>query len=285
MKESVTYSYTILRYVHDIVTGEFLNVGVVLYCPERKYLWAKMRKKTARVTQCFKGADASAVKRSIRQIEKAIRETAKGLDSLFPYQSKTARDFAFRVLPHDDSSLQWSPAGVGRTRDPALELEHLFNRLVARYDSHSDNRKTDNDVWRHFSRALERRRISANWQEKTISSAVDSVTFKHAVKNGKWHCLEPVSFDLIDGESIRNKAHRYLGQVSSLSSAEDPFCVYFLLGEPSSAGVRPQFEQAVRILKSSPKVPVEVFTESQADEFTDKLASEIKQQEFTLDRP
>jgi hypothetical protein len=27
------YTYTILRYVHDIRTGEFLNVGVVLHVP------------------------------------------------------------------------------------------------------------------------------------------------------------------------------------------------------------------------------------------------------------
>lgn len=283
MNELVSYSYTVLRYVHDIVTGEFLNVGVVLYCPELKYLRAKTRKKTARLTHCFKGANASAVKHAIRQLEEEIRGSAKGLDSFFPDKSTTAQDFAFRVLPHDDSSLQWSQLGAGRTRDPNRELDRLFDRLVARYDSHNDNRKTESDVWRHFSRALDRRRISANWQKKTIASAADSVTFEHAVKNGRWHCLEPLSFDLIDAESIRNKARRYLGQVSSLSTAEDPFSVYFLLGEPSDAGMRPQFDQAVRILKSSPVVPVEVFTESQADEFTEKLAAQIKHHDLTLD--
>jgi hypothetical protein len=29
-----TYSFTILRYVHDIATGEFVNMGVALYAPE-----------------------------------------------------------------------------------------------------------------------------------------------------------------------------------------------------------------------------------------------------------
>ena len=31
MTENVPYSFTILRYVHDVVAGESLNVGVVVY--------------------------------------------------------------------------------------------------------------------------------------------------------------------------------------------------------------------------------------------------------------
>jgi Protein of unknown function (DUF3037) len=27
------YTYTILRYVHDVTTGEFVNVGVVMHLP------------------------------------------------------------------------------------------------------------------------------------------------------------------------------------------------------------------------------------------------------------
>ena len=33
MNEENAYSYTILRYVHDVVAGEFLNVGVVMHAP------------------------------------------------------------------------------------------------------------------------------------------------------------------------------------------------------------------------------------------------------------
>lgn len=277
MSDLVSYSYTVLRYVHDVVTGEFLNVGVVLYCPERKFLRAKTRKKTARLTHCFRGADGTAARQAIKQIEAAIRETAKGLQSMFPEEVSTARDFAAHVLPHDDSSLQWSPLGAGRTRDPNQELERLFDRMVARYDTLNENRKTESDVWRTFSRALARRNVSAHWEKKTIASDADSITFQHAWKNGRWHCLEPLSFDLVDGEAIRNKARRYLGQVSALSNASDEFTVYFLLGEPTDSAMQPQFEKAVRILQSSPTVPVEVFRESQADEFSAKVAKEIQQ--------
>lgn len=31
-----TYSTITLRYVHDVVTGEFANIGVVLYPPDKQ---------------------------------------------------------------------------------------------------------------------------------------------------------------------------------------------------------------------------------------------------------
>jgi len=73
-----------------------------------------------------------------------------------------------------------------------------------------------------------------------------------------------------------NKARRYLGQVSALNNATDPFTVYFLLREPTDSAMKPQFESAVRILQSSTSVPVEIFRESQADEFSAKVALEVQ---------
>jgi Protein of unknown function (DUF3037) len=37
------YTYTILRYVHDVTTGEFVNVGVVMHLPREGRLLATAR--------------------------------------------------------------------------------------------------------------------------------------------------------------------------------------------------------------------------------------------------
>ena len=36
------YSTIILRYVHDVVTGEFANIGVVPYAPDQRFLEARL---------------------------------------------------------------------------------------------------------------------------------------------------------------------------------------------------------------------------------------------------
>ena len=51
--------------------------------------------------------------------------------------------FAQSVLPRDDSSLQWSSVGVGRTSDPAGTLEKLYERMVTRYDDRGGHHVDD----------------------------------------------------------------------------------------------------------------------------------------------
>jgi hypothetical protein len=38
--ERTPYSYAVLRYVHDIGTGEFINVGVVVSAPSVSFVGA-----------------------------------------------------------------------------------------------------------------------------------------------------------------------------------------------------------------------------------------------------
>lgn len=45
-------------------------------------------------------------------------------------------------------------------------------------------------------------------------------------------------------ESIREKAHRWLGQIMSVKDAKDRFKVYLLLGEPQAEKLKPAFEKA-----------------------------------------
>ena len=50
----IPYSFSVLRYIHDVVTGEFANVGVVLFAPGQVfkcYLYFG----TEGYRQCLKG--------------------------------------------------------------------------------------------------------------------------------------------------------------------------------------------------------------------------------------
>jgi hypothetical protein len=155
-------------------------------------------------------------------------------------------------------------------------LEALFDRLVSRYDERQQQeRRTDEEVWRKYKRSLEARHLLRYLQPKRIAVQDDEVEFRYAWKNGVWHCLEPVSFDLSAAESIRDKAHRWLGQIQSVKDANEPFKVYLLLGEPEQENLRPAFDKAVSILH---KIPVEneIIREEQAAEFSESFAREIE---------
>ena len=47
------YTFVTLRYVHDVVTGEFANVGIVLYAPDERYLEARFTTSYERLNALF----------------------------------------------------------------------------------------------------------------------------------------------------------------------------------------------------------------------------------------
>lgn len=116
---------------------------------------------------------------------------------------------------------------------------------------------------------------------KTIAVDDDEIEFKHAWKNGVWHCLAPVSFDLASADSIREKAHKWLGQLTSVSKTREDFKLYFLVGEPTQAELRPAFESALSILGKS-SIELEVVLEARAGELSEQLAAEVRAHEKTV---
>lgn len=192
--------------------------------------------------------------------------------------SKALLEFVHSVLLQDDSSLQWSPVGSGLSRVPAETLTNLFQRFVLQYDEElTVAQRKDDDVWKCFRQELEKRNVLAHLEEKVIEVKDDSVKFAHAWKNGTWHCYEPLSFDLASDSSIREKAHRWLGQVSSVQNAPEAFQVFFLVGKPSDAALKGSYERAVSILGKAPKSTV--IEEESASEFSEQVAREIESHE------
>jgi hypothetical protein len=272
------YTYSVLRYVYDTTTEEFVNVGVAIYAPKARYASALCRTTYGRLAKVFPGVDGEAFKGLMRFIQSRFEELGDRLRDELPLENApdSVVEFAHRVLPPDDSSLQWSPPGSGLTENPSQTLEALFERLVVRYDERAQQeRRTDEEVWRRYKRDLECRHVLKHLQPKKIAVQDDEVEFRYAWKNDRWHCLEPVSFDLIAAEIIREKAHRWLGQMMSVKDAAEPFKVYLLLGQPQQEALKGAFEKAVSILGKLP-VEKEIVREDDAAEFSERFAREIE---------
>jgi hypothetical protein len=273
-----SYSYTILRYVHDTTTGEFVNVGVALYAPDAKYASALCRSTYGRLAKVFPGLDGDNFKQLMRFIQARLDELGARLREELPLQKSSASimDLAHAVLPPDDSSLQWSPMGAGLTENPSDTLERLFQRLVLRYDDKPPEiSRTDDDVWRAYRKPLEAKHVLKYLVPKKIAVQDDEVDFAYTWKNDVYHCLEPVSFDLLGAESIRDKAHRWLGHLQSIKNAKERFKVYMLLGEPRQPHLRSEFQKAVSILNKI-EAPKELVLEDRAEEFSKKFAKKIQ---------
>jgi len=272
------YTYSVLRYVHDVTTGEFVNVGLALYCPALHYANATCRITSKRLSPLFPSLDSHVFRALMRKVQtrfEALHDEVNSQLELRPYVS--VMELAQSVIPQDDSALQWAPMGSGLTSDPEATLELLFDRFVMKHeDANTVPRRNDEQVWKNFSRELEQQQVLKHFQPKTFTTPDDEIKFDRAWKNGVWHCLAPVSFDLASPESIREKAHKWLGQITSVDSAD--LKLYFSVGEPSLEKMKPVLQSAVNILKKASN-SAEVFTEANAADLSLRLAAQVAQHE------
>lgn len=271
------YSYVVLRYIHDVLTGEFVNVGLVMVVPGRPLILTKSRKTFGRIKNVFPDLDSESYKRAIEAIERGMKSVQRSLkgEGLFK-GDRTAGDYARIALPLDDSSLQWSPVGAGLTVDPQKTFDQLYERFVSRYDRPSERRRSDDDVWRPVEAKLKEHDVNVKLQPKRIQGNTDAVEFRHAWKNGRWHVYEPLSFDLSDADNIKDKARRWLGHLSAvkIGTTED-VQVHFIVGRPQNSALVPAYRNAVEILRQVP-FDNEVFDEDQIDDFVNQVEDEVR---------
>jgi hypothetical protein len=250
------YSFCFLRYVHEPLSGEFANVGVLLWAPQSRFLGFKASQKYSRLSQFFDGFQhqdhRQLIARIATQFQKLAKDLADPQNLPFPVEPESARDLALKVIPHDDATLQWSLSSGGLTESPAAELETLFQEAVARhYDSADDTRRDDAAVYREvFSRAFDSPVVKERMAAHEVNAPLASHLFPQAWKNGVWNVYQPLSFDLKQGESIRNKAYRWDSLTRFLADSEEKPKIHLLLGVPSG-DQRRDFANAKDILNSS----------------------------------
>jgi len=273
-----SYSYSVLRYVHDTLTGEFVNVGLVLFSPEGEFLRFKGKTTVGRVSSMFPSLKTSAFKELLRSVKNRFSVIeAETTSNLGIWEKKSSLDeILLYALPRDDSSLVWSPISTGVTADLKGAFDKIFARHISKFDQKTHrNRRSDDDVWRLFRKDLEKRNLLSFFETKSISGKDDEVEFPFAWKNGIWHCIEPISFDLNAPESIRDKAHKWLGQIASVTDSSEKFKVYLVLAKPQQSNLASAFDKAVSILE---KVPVasEIYIEEDMERLADKLYQQVE---------
>lgn len=274
------YSYVTLRYVHDVVTGEFANVGVVLYAPEQRLLAARFTTSYERLSAMFVKVDHAHFRALMRYLANRFEEMSEELrDALEQPALAGLGELVRRVLPPDDSSLQWSEAGGGLSENAEETLRNLFNRLVERYVRESElPSRTDDEIARPFKATLERRHLAQKVRQKRIEARDYQYEFQFGWKNSVWHVYEPVSFDLMNPSSIVEKANTWLGRGTALQDSAEKFKIHFLLGEPKLPANKKAFEHAQHLLKKIPGHP-QLVRENQFAEFAEGVAAEISRHE------
>ncbi len=119
------FQYAVLRAVPRVDRGEFINVGVILYCQELEVLRAAVAVDEVRLRALDPEVDLEAVRTAALASVQACHQpvgTARESTGL-------ATRFGMLVAPRS-TVVQPSPVHAGVTTDPEQTLVDLMSRLV-----------------------------------------------------------------------------------------------------------------------------------------------------------
>lgn len=270
------YIFSTLRFTYDPLTQEFVNVGIVVYSPKTRELFALCTSHYSRISKLFPGFQGTRFRANMKYIQDSVNSLGDRLVRELPFtESKSLASLLASILPVDDSALRFHEGGSGLTSDLRTRAGQLFHEYVAKYEPAAQGMKRDDeDVWKIFKSEFERTHITQYLEPKRIVAPNYDYQFERAWKNGRWNCYEAVSFDLLDASSLLDKANRWVGRATGLQDSSEDFKLYFLLGRPTDPSLREAYAKAENLLH---KVPVqhEFIAEDEAREFVDSLAEKI----------
>jgi len=228
------YQYQILRYRHDLVTGEFINIGVVVYSFEDKFLKAQVISKYSRITTFFAGAHGKSILKAAKQFCSAIATQSRFLNELIAAPQELGQ-ITSSILKTDDSSLILSEVQKGIDIDFERSLTELYRILVKKWQVEPEEvADSDSDIWRSkYKQYFDAYGLTNRMTTYEIDTQYDTFNFDKAWKNEVWHCYQPLSFNLKSPDSIKNKVYKWSGKIREISSLGEKLDLTFLTALPS----------------------------------------------------
>ncbi len=141
---SKPFAYTVLRAVPRVERAEFVNVGIVLYCPERRFLGARTGGDPARLTALAPDCDVEEVESHLA----AIQRVAAGEAGAGPIARLSKAERYHWLASPSSTIIARSEGHTGLTSNPAATLDHLFRTLVVAPEA----RLPRNEGWERMHR-------------------------------------------------------------------------------------------------------------------------------------
>ncbi len=287
MNERSPFQYSILRYTHDVVTGEHINAGLAFYSKSQYFFRVQLLTRYQRLTQTFPGADGETFKRHMEYLQRVFdrisQDVASRQTTFLGNWPDTIEEILIGVIPPDDSSLKFSEPRTGMTDDLEGIFDHLYKRQVEYYLNAVDKAsRTDQDIWQNFKKPLVEENIYNRLSRHVVQAGDDTFEFDYSWKNGAWNVLQPLSFDLAYATYMRKKAKEWLGSTIILGTANEVSHIYMLLGRPHRPSVELEhgYKDAKSILSKSVKgieVKVELVEEDNAGDFAKHIKPMVEE--------
>ena len=126
MQERDAYDYAVIRVVPRVEREEFVNIGVIVSCPSRDFLDARVVIDDTRLRALDSSIDLDVIRAYARSI-KAICDGGPQAGALARLSQRER--FHWLVAPRS-TIIQTSAVHTGKCDDPPKLMEHLVAKMV-----------------------------------------------------------------------------------------------------------------------------------------------------------
>jgi hypothetical protein len=126
VRDLVTYDYAIVRVVPKVERAEFVNVGVIVSCPELDLLLARIELDERRLMALDPTLDLESVQAHLG----AIPTICVGGEQAGPIGRLSQRERFYWLVAPRSTIIQTSPTHTGSARDIEAVVERLLETMV-----------------------------------------------------------------------------------------------------------------------------------------------------------
>lgn len=129
MQDKNLFEYAVIRFLPRVEREEFMNIGIILYCPAQKFLHVAFEINEQRLSAFCRDFTVTDLQEHLSAFEQIC---AGGKEAGPIGQLSIGERFRWLTAPRS-TIVQISPTHSGLCADPKTMLEHLIETLV-RYD-------------------------------------------------------------------------------------------------------------------------------------------------------
>lgn len=208
--------YSLIQYCPDLSRLEAANIGVILFCPERGFLRAKIAQGNDRIRRFFGSQDndwtqINAIKNAIVNRLEVTGKDFKSLDDLTTFISTRANE------------VQLTAPRAMKVSDAEKDLDELFDELVG-----GRSRQPLKYSVPPVEKALERTFRDSGVEELirrdvtvTVPAFHKSLTVPFGFQNGRFNLIQPVRFQHTQELRVLDLACRHAVEGRSLYEHPD----------------------------------------------------------------
>jgi len=127
MSSRSPYDFAIIRIVPRVEREEFVNAGVVVFCPARQYLEAKVLIDEPRLKALWPDLDIGVIQQHLEPFPMVCA----GNPDAGPIAQRPLRERFHWIVSPRSTMIQISPVHTGLTENPETTLNELYDKQVA----------------------------------------------------------------------------------------------------------------------------------------------------------